>query len=68
MVLLTLEQKQALVNYILGDLSKGPFEDLEIFQTDEVESHFSEYRVAGEKFVELLREKILTEFNLREIG
>lgn len=56
---LSIKQKKALVNYLLGEVGKGPFEDLEPFQTEEVEENFNEYREAADDFINAIRKSII---------
>lgn len=63
MIELTKEQKVALIEYLLADIGKGPFEDLDIFQTAEVEENFDEYRKAASKFVFNVKKKLISQID-----
>lgn len=60
---LTLHQKRVIVDYMLGGVSKGLFEDVEEFWegVDDIEGTYPSYRDATDEFVEELKQKILKE-------
>jgi hypothetical protein len=63
-VFLTDEQKVLLINYMLGSVGKGIFEDVPAFwedvPNDKIEDLYSAYRDAAQKFIDHLREYALT--------
>ena len=58
---LTVQQKKAIIEYVLGDPGKGLFEDCDEFCTQEVEDNVDGYKDAVYDFVNELREKTLSE-------
>lgn len=57
--ILSTDQKIALVSYLLASCGKGPFEDCEPFQTEEVELNFRKYEEAAEEFIKAVREQLI---------
>ncbi len=59
-VILTGEQKMLLINYMLGSVGKGFFEDVSAFwedvPNDKIEDLYPSYQVAAQKFIDQLRE------------
>lgn len=52
---LTVDQKRAVIKYLLGDVSKGLFEDCDEFCTEEVENDLDGYKDAVNNFVDDLK-------------
>ncbi len=64
---LTVNQKKVAIGYILGDVSKGLFEDCEDFwegmSQEQIDDEYGSYRQAVEEYVESLKLKLLGELD-----
>ncbi len=62
---LTKGQKETIIRYVLGGVSKGLFEDCEAFwegmNNQQIDEQYSSYRQAVEEYVENLKDKLLRE-------